>query len=67
MLFAPDMAHLLANASRRRLTPAAPRRRRALLRGLWFPRRSKRAVAAGRLLTRPAPREPASATTLTFT
>lgn len=51
MLFAPDIAYLLATTSRRRRTPAAPRRRRALLRGLRFPRRSKRAVAAGRLLS----------------
>ena len=39
MLFSPQMAHLLAT-SRRRATPAAPRRRRALLRGLRFPRRT---------------------------
>jgi hypothetical protein len=54
MLFAPQMAQLLAtSANRRPHAPAAPRTRRALLRGLRFPRRSRRAVAAGRLLTRP--------------
>ena len=55
MLFAPQMADLLANP--RRHAPAAPRpHSRDLLRGLRFPRRSKRAVAAGRLLNRPQPR-----------
>jgi hypothetical protein len=54
MLFDPQMAQLLASsAKRRRHAPAAPRRsRRVLLRGLRFPRRSRRAVAAGRLLIR---------------
>jgi hypothetical protein len=56
MLFSPQMAHLLDDTPRRRHTPAAPRRRRELLRGLRIPRRSKRAVAAGRLLNRPQPR-----------
>jgi hypothetical protein len=52
MLFDPQMAQLLARPSRRgRQTPAAPRSpRRPLLSGLRFPRRSRRAVAAGRLL-----------------
>ena len=54
MLFDPQMAQLLARpARRRRQTPAAPRSpRRVLIRGLRFPRRSRRAVAAGRLLIR---------------
>jgi hypothetical protein len=53
MLFAPQMAQLLATPARRRpQTPAAPRIRRTLLRGLRFPRRSPRAVAVGRLLAR---------------
>ena len=53
MLFAPQMAQLLAtSAKRRQQTPAAPRTPRDLLRGLRFPRRTRRAVAAGRLLTR---------------
>jgi hypothetical protein len=53
MLFAPQMAQLLATSARRRhQAPTAPRRRRDLLRGLRFPRRSMRAVAAGRLLHR---------------
>ena len=53
MLFDPQMAQLLANPARRRPhTPAAPRSRRVLLRGSRFPRRSRRAVAAGRLLIR---------------
>jgi hypothetical protein len=50
MLFAPQMAQLLATDSCRRQSPAAPRTRRALLRGLRSPRRSPRAEAAGRLL-----------------
>jgi hypothetical protein len=55
MLFAPQMAQLLAAApSRRPQAPAAPRTpRRTLLSGLRFPRRNRRAVAVGRLL-RPA-------------
>ena len=53
MLFAPQMAQLLATpAKRRRRAPAAPRTRRTLLSGLRFPRRSGGAVAAGRLLLR---------------
>ena len=53
MLFAPQMAQLLATSAKRRLhAPAAPRRRRTLLSGLRFPRRSGSAVAAGRLLFR---------------
>jgi hypothetical protein len=53
MLFAPQMAQLLADSAKRRpQAPAAPRTRRDLLRGLRFPRRSRRAVAAGRLLSR---------------
>jgi hypothetical protein len=53
MLFDPQMAQLLANSAKRRLqAPAAPRSRRYLLSGLRFPRRSRRAVAAGRLLIR---------------
>jgi hypothetical protein len=55
MLFAPQMAQLLATpATRRTQAPAAPRtHRRVLLRGLRFPRRNRRAVAAGRLLIGP--------------
>ncbi len=55
MLFDPQMAQLLATSARRRpQTPAAPRTpRRSLLSGLRFPRRRRRAVAAGRLLARP--------------
>jgi hypothetical protein len=54
MLFSPQMAQLLATSAKRRPhAPAAPRNRRELLRGLRFPRRSRRAVAAGRLLLRP--------------
>ncbi len=53
MLFAPQMAQLLATSPRRPQSPAAPRTpRRDLLRGLRFPHRSGRAVAAGRLLYR---------------
>ena len=53
MLFDPQMAQLLANSAKRRpQAPAAPRNRRSLLSGLRFPRRSRRAVAAGRLLIR---------------
>ena len=53
MLFDPQMAQLLATDSQRRPhAPAAPRPRRALLRGLRFPRRKRHAVAAGRLLVR---------------
>jgi hypothetical protein len=55
MLFSPQMAQLLAASSKRRSqAPAAPRSSRVLLRGLRFPRRTRRAVAAGRLL--PSPR-----------
>jgi hypothetical protein len=51
MLFTPQMAQLLATAATGRpQAPAAPRRRRDRIRGLRFPRRSERAVAAGRLL-----------------
>jgi hypothetical protein len=52
MLFAPQLAQLLATtATRRPQAPAAPRSpRRTLLSGLRFPRRTRRAVAAGRLL-----------------
>jgi hypothetical protein len=54
MLFAPQMAQLLATSARsRKHAPAAPRTSRDLLRGLRFPRRTRRAVAAGRLLIRP--------------
>ena len=57
MLFAPQIAQLLARpASRRPQAPTAPRTRRDLLRGLRFPHRSGRAVAVGRLLHRPRPR-----------
>ena len=57
MLFDPKMAQLLATSAKRRpQSPAAPRTRHALLRGLRFPRRSGRARAVGRLLHRPAPR-----------
>ncbi len=49
MLFAPQMAELLATP-RRPHAPAAPHARRDLLRGLRLPHRSRRAVAAGRLL-----------------
>jgi hypothetical protein len=59
MLFAPQMAQLLATSAKRRShPPVAPRtRRRVLLRGLRFPRRNTgRARAAGRLLHRPHPR-----------
>jgi hypothetical protein len=53
MLFAPQMAQLLATTAKRRpQAPAAPRSSRDLLRGLRFPRRTRRAVAAGRLLVR---------------
>jgi hypothetical protein len=53
MLFAPEMAQLLAHSARSRpQAPAAPRTRRAPLSGLRFPRRTRRAVAAGRLLVR---------------
>lgn len=54
MLFYPQMAQLLASPARHRpQAPAAPRIPRVLLRGLRFPRRTRRAVAAGRLLARP--------------
>jgi len=54
MLFAPQMAHLLATSAKRRPHhPTAPRTRRVLLRGLRFPRRNGRAWAVGRLLHRP--------------
>jgi hypothetical protein len=47
------MAQLLATTAKRRpQAPAAPRSSRDLLRGLRFPRRTRRAVAAGRLLVR---------------
>jgi hypothetical protein len=53
MLFDPQMAQLLATSAKRRPhAPAAPRTPRVLLRGLRFPRRTRRAVAAGRLLPR---------------
>jgi len=53
MLFAPQIAQLLARPSGHRLqAPTAPRTRRDLLRGLRFPRRSGSAVAVGRLLHR---------------
>ena len=59
MLFDPQMAQLLARSTQRRpQAPAAPRTRRALLRGLRFPRRSRRAVAAGRLLIGTPPAQP---------
>ncbi len=54
MLFSPQMAQLLARPPKRRpQAPTAPRARRELLRGSRFPRRIRRAAAAGRLLTRP--------------
>jgi hypothetical protein len=57
MLFAPQMAQLLATSAKRRPhPPTAPRTRRVLLSGLRFPRRSGRARAVGRLLHRPHPR-----------
>jgi hypothetical protein len=60
MLFAPQMAQLLARSAKRSpQNPTAPRTpRRALLRGrLRFPRRTTgRARAVGRLLHRPYPR-----------
>ena len=53
MLFDPQMAQLLATSAKRRpQTPAAPRTHRVLLRGLRFPRRTRSAVAVGRLLPR---------------
>ena len=53
MLFDPQMAQLLATSAKRRpQAPAAPRTPRVLLRGLRFPRRTRRAVAVGRLLPR---------------
>jgi len=53
MLFSPQMAQLLASSARSRpQAPAAPRTPRDHLRGSRFPRRSRRAVAAGRLLFR---------------
>jgi len=53
MLFAPQIAQLLARPSGRRPhAPTAPRTRRVLLRGLRLPLRSDRAVAVGRLLHR---------------
>jgi hypothetical protein len=63
MLFPPQMAQLLAHsaASRRQAPAAAPRPRRALLGGPRFPRRSRRVVAAGRLLVRvQSPQSPQS-------
>jgi len=54
MLFAPQMAQLPAISARHRPhAPAAPRTPRDLLRGMRFPRRRRRAVAAGRLLAGP--------------
>jgi hypothetical protein len=51
MLFAPQMAQLLARSTESRPhPPAAPRPHRDLLRGLRFPRRNRNAAAAGRLL-----------------
>jgi hypothetical protein len=51
MLFAPDIAELLATrTNRRRHAPTAPRARRALLRGVWFPHRTTGAAAVRRLL-----------------
>jgi hypothetical protein len=51
MLFAPQIAQLLARPSgHRRHAPTAPRTRRVLLRGLRLPLRSGRAAAVGRLL-----------------
>ena len=60
MLFAPQMAQLLATSAKRRpQPPTAPRARRDLLRGLRFPRRTGRAWAVGRLLRRaPRPHRP---------
>jgi hypothetical protein len=53
MLFAPQIAQLLAGPSgSRRQAPTAPRTHRELLRGLRFPRRSGSAAAVGRLLRR---------------
>ena len=53
MLFAPQIAQLLARpASPREQAPTAPRTRRVLLRGLRLPLRSGRAEAVGRLLQR---------------
>ena len=52
MLFAPQMAQLLATSAKRRLhAPTAPRVRRDLLRGLRLPHRTGRVAAVGRLLT----------------
>jgi hypothetical protein len=54
MLFDPQMAQLLATSAKRRpQTPAAPRVRRDLLRGLRLPHRTGYAAAVGRLLARP--------------
>ena len=54
MLFSPQMAQLLARPARRRpQAPTAPRARRESPRGSRFPRRIRRAAAAGRLLMRP--------------
>ena len=54
MLFAPQMAQLLATPpGRRPHQPTAPRTRRDLLRGLRFPHRNGRAVAVGHLSHRP--------------
>jgi hypothetical protein len=53
MLFAPQMAQLLATHIRRRPhAPTAPRTRRYLLSGLRIPHRSRRAVAVGRIIRR---------------
>jgi len=53
MLFAPQMADLLATQRHRRPpAPAAPRRRRSSLRGLRLPHRIRSVVAAGRFLAR---------------
>jgi hypothetical protein len=59
MLFAPQMAQMLARSAKRSpQSPTAPRaQRRVLLRGMRFPRRTPgRARAVGRLLHRPHPR-----------
>ena len=57
MLFAPQMAQMLATSAKRRprTSAAPPTHRRALLRGQRFPRRSGGAWAVGRLLSRPHP------------
>ena len=53
MLFAPDIAELLATRTPRRPhAPTAPHTRRPLLSGLRFPRRSSGGAAVWRLLRR---------------